>query len=211
MKTVYTGGTFDLFHDGHVNFLSKCRSIGDKVVVALNTDEFVTRYKNKSPIHTLKQRISILKSCRYVDDVVINEDGEDSKPSILKVKPDFIAVGSDWAKKDYFKQLQVSRQWLDDHQITICYFDYTEGISSTEIRASLIPSFETIPFIFVIFSPEFSSSRLYKRDINTESWSCYSWHHRWIKIDDLDSATALLAYNQAQYVFSCPPDTVINI
>ena len=49
-KIVYTGGTFDLFHAGHVNFLKQCKKIGDQVVVALNTDEFIFDYKGKSPI-----------------------------------------------------------------------------------------------------------------------------------------------------------------
>jgi len=47
-KVLYTGGTFDLFHYGHVNFLKKCHSICDNVVVALNTDEFISQYKSSS-------------------------------------------------------------------------------------------------------------------------------------------------------------------
>jgi cytidyltransferase-like protein len=47
-KILYTGGTFDLFHYGHVNFLKKCYSVCETVIVALNTDDFVQKYKNKS-------------------------------------------------------------------------------------------------------------------------------------------------------------------
>jgi len=49
-KIVYTGGTFDLFHPGHVNFLKNCKKIGDYVIVSLNTDEFIERYKKSKPI-----------------------------------------------------------------------------------------------------------------------------------------------------------------
>ena len=47
--TVYTGGTFDLLHAGHVKFLRRCAEFG-RVVVALNTDEFVEQYKGRKPI-----------------------------------------------------------------------------------------------------------------------------------------------------------------
>jgi cytidyltransferase-like protein len=43
-KTLYTGGSFDVYHYGHMNFLNKCRSLADKIVVSLNTDEFIKEY-----------------------------------------------------------------------------------------------------------------------------------------------------------------------
>lgn len=134
MKTVYTGGTFDLFHIGHLNLLAHCKKIGDRVVVALNTDDFVVQYKHKLPVWSFKQREAMLRACRYVDDVVPNTDGEDSKPTILDVKPDFIVVGSDWATKDYYAQMKFTQAWLDDHGITLVYVPYTQEISSTLLR-----------------------------------------------------------------------------
>ena len=136
-KIVYTGGTFDLFHSGHVNLLKQCKKIGDKVVVSLNTDEFIEKYKGKRPIISYEDREKVLRSCRYVDDVVPNIGGEDSKPSILQVNPDFIVIGSDWAKRDYYTQMMFTQDWLDKNGILLIYIPYSEGISTTDIKKRL--------------------------------------------------------------------------
>ena len=85
MKILYTGGTFDLFHYGHANFLKKCKTLADKVVVSLNTDEFILKYKGKSPIMNYKERELSLLYCKFVDSVIANVGGEDSKISIEKI------------------------------------------------------------------------------------------------------------------------------
>ncbi len=133
-KILYTGGTFDLFHPGHTNFLKHCNSLCSSVVVALNTDEFILEYKGTAPIMNYKEREEMLLSCKYVDRVVENIGGSDSKPSILNVKPNIIAIGDDWAKKDYYSQMQFSQQWLDDEGILLIYIPYMKGISSTIMK-----------------------------------------------------------------------------
>lgn len=136
MAKVYTGGTFDLFHSGHVNLLKQCKKIanGGEVVVCLNTDEFVFKFKSKKPVCSYRDREAVLLSCRYVDRVIKNTGGEDSKPTILDVKPDFIVVGSDWAKKDYYSQMMFTQEWLDKHNILLVYVPYGNYSSSTAIR-----------------------------------------------------------------------------
>ena len=135
-KILYTGGTFDLFHYGHVNFLKQWYLLCDHVVVALNTDEFVCKYKSK-PIMNYEERKLSLLSCQYVKDVIPNTFGQDSKPTILLVKPQIIAVGDDWAQKDYYKQMSFTQQWLEDNGIVLVYIPYTKGISSSEIKKRL--------------------------------------------------------------------------
>ena len=130
---VYTGGTFDHFHAGHVNFLKACNYYG-RVVVALNTDRFIKEFKGKPPIMEYHERETVLRSCKYVYDVVPNLSGTDSKPTIVSVHPDYIIVGSDWKKKDYYKQMQFTPQWLKEQGIILIYLPYTEGISTTEIK-----------------------------------------------------------------------------
>jgi glycerol-3-phosphate cytidylyltransferase len=132
---VYTGGTFDLFHRGHVRLLRACARLGS-VTVALNTDEFVQQFKGK-PTCTYDERLEVLQACRYVDHVVCNTDGADSKPTIEEVRPDIILVGSDWASKDYHAQMGFTQDWLDERRILLLYHDYTKGISSTAIRGRL--------------------------------------------------------------------------
>jgi glycerol-3-phosphate cytidylyltransferase len=136
---LYTGGTFDLFHAGHANFLKHCRKLADEVVVCLNTDEFVEEFKGKRPIIPYEQRESVLLSCKYVDKVIKNIGGKDSKPTILQVVPDIIAIGDDWAKKDYFEQMQFTREWLESMNITLVYIPCVnkEVLSSSVIKTRL--------------------------------------------------------------------------
>lgn len=137
MVKVYTGGTFDLFHSGHVNILKKCRElvgVDGKVFVSLNTDSFVESYKGRPPVCTYSERKQVLEACRYVDEVIENVGGADSKPAILSVKPDLIVIGSDWENRDYYSQMGFTSDWLKAHDIALLYVPYTEGISTTEIK-----------------------------------------------------------------------------
>ena len=133
MGIVYTGGTFDLFHAGHVRFLQRCAEFGE-VVVSLNTDEFIEEYKKKPPVLSYSDRREVLLACRYVSRVIPNVGGTDSKPAILAVDPDMVVIGSDWARKDYYKQMGFTQDWLDERGIGLAYIPYTQGISSTVIK-----------------------------------------------------------------------------
>ena len=138
---VYTGGTFDLFHVGHLNLLKRCHEIAGwtgQVIVSLNTDEFVYKYKGKNPVIPYEDRKAILESCKYVDLVMENYGQEDSKQSILLAQLiDIIAIGSDWARKDYYKQMNFDQDWLDSQRISLIYIPYTSGISSTKIKEKI--------------------------------------------------------------------------
>jgi glycerol-3-phosphate cytidylyltransferase len=134
MKTLYTGGNFDILHVGHFNFLQKCSQLADRVVVSLNTDEFIQEFKGQAPIMTYAERKQALAYCQYVDEVIPNFAGQNSKPTIISADPDIIAVGDDWAHKDYYTQMQFTQQWLDDNNIVLVYIPYTKGISTTEIK-----------------------------------------------------------------------------
>ncbi len=137
--TVYTGGTFDILHPGHLAFLERCKQIAGsgEVVVSLNTDEFIELYKGEPPVMTFEERKTMLESCVYVDRVVANVGAHDSTIAIEQVKPDVIVVGSDWARRNYYGQMCFDQDWLDERGIMLCYVPYTQGISSTEIKARL--------------------------------------------------------------------------
>jgi glycerol-3-phosphate cytidylyltransferase len=139
MNVVYTGGTFDLFHSGHVNLLKRCREIaGDGlVIVSLNTDDFIFQFKNKKPVCSEDERAEVLLACRYVDRVVMNVGGADSKIAIDQVQPNYIVVGSDWAEKDYYAQMSFDQGWLDERGIGLVYVPYTKTISSTAIKGRM--------------------------------------------------------------------------
>lgn len=132
---LYTGGTFDLFHWGHENFLKQCSMIADQVVVSLNTDEFVYKYKLEYPRMVYEERAKTLQNCPYVDSVIQNTHGADSKPAILSISPNIIAIGSDWASKDYYTQMSFSPEWLQKHNIVLVYIPYSQKISSSYIKS----------------------------------------------------------------------------
>lgn len=134
--SVYTGGTFDLFHAGHVEFLRRCAELGS-VTVSLNEDEFIEKYKGKRPVISYQERKDVLLGCRWVDRVVPNVGGVDSRVAISLSNPDLIVVGSDWARRDYYAQMQFDQDWLDERGIGLVYIPYTKGISSTAIKERL--------------------------------------------------------------------------
>jgi len=134
-KILYTGGTFDLFHYGHVNLLRQCKLVSDKVVVSLNTDEFIQEYKGVTPILSYDERVKSLFGCKYVDEVIPNTGGADSKPAILKSGANIVAIGTDWVTRDYYKQMNFTQSWLDNHGIVLIYLpDSRNLISTTEIK-----------------------------------------------------------------------------
>ncbi len=93
---VLVGGCFDVLHPGHVIFLKKAKKIAQKLVVLLESDAKIKKIKgNNRPIYSQKDRALILKSLRFVDEVIllpnINKE-KDYEKYIKKIKPDFIAT-----------------------------------------------------------------------------------------------------------------------
>ncbi len=134
MKVIYIGGTFDLLHPGHIRLFQAAKKIAGFVVVSLNTDEFIKEYKGKPSAIDYQGRREMLESCRYVDEVIENIGGYDSKPAIERANPDFILHGDDWTGEAYLKQLGLTQDWLDEKNITLLYVPYTKGISTPEIK-----------------------------------------------------------------------------
>lgn len=134
---VYTGGTFDLPHVGHVDLLNWCRKLAGpkgKVIVSLNRDDFVKKYKGEAPMMKYKERYRVLNSMEIVDKVIPNTGGKDSRPAILEVQPDIVAIGSDWLRKDYMKQMHFTPKWLEDHGIALIYIPRQLDISSSGLK-----------------------------------------------------------------------------
>lgn len=138
---MYTGGTFDLFHEGHLELLEACRRMAGNglVIVAVNTDEFIARFKHRPPVQNTRERIAMLKACRYVDMVVPNVGEEDSKVTIelCETPIDIVAIGSDWAGRDYYGQMGFTKEWLDERNIVLVYVDRRTGQSTTNLKQKL--------------------------------------------------------------------------
>ena len=133
MKTAYIGATFDLPHYGHMILIGEAKKLADTVVVVLNTDEFVQRFKHKKPILSLDERIMTMKGLKHVDIIDINIGGEDSKPMLLKYKPDYIIFGDDYDIERYKKQIGVDDTFLSEHNMKLVQLPYTKTISTTNI------------------------------------------------------------------------------
>ena len=137
---VITLGTFDLFHVGHVRLLERCRLLSGpgQVTVGLNSDAFVTRYKGRRPVIGYDDRAAVLEACRHVDAVVANDQNPSASAVILASQAEAIVVGNDWEGRDYSGQLGLPKHWFRDAGIRIIYVPYTEGVSSTSIRAAVL-------------------------------------------------------------------------
>ena len=122
MKKVFTNGCFDILHRGHFELLQYCKTLG-YVVVGLNSDESVKVLKGKNrPFFSEKDRIFMLKSCKYVDEVIAFS--EKTPYNLIKqVKPDIIVKGGDYKEEDVVGH--------DLAQVNI--FNYVEGYSTTKI------------------------------------------------------------------------------
>lgn len=133
---VYTGATFDVTHAGHVNFLRQVKELfpNCKLVVSLNTDDFIERYKGKKPLFNYEERSKLIIGTGYVDLVIPNSGGEDSKPAVLLSGASVVAIGSDWLKKNYLAQMSFTEEWLRENGISLIYIPYTDNISTTEIK-----------------------------------------------------------------------------
>jgi rfaE bifunctional protein nucleotidyltransferase chain/domain len=95
-KIVFTNGCFDILHVGHADYLSKAKSLGDILVVGINSDASVRRIKGeKRPILPQQMRAYLLDNLKPVDYVVIFE--EDTPLELIKaIKPDVLVKGADW-------------------------------------------------------------------------------------------------------------------
>ena len=129
----YMGGVFDLFHIGHLNILRNAKSLCDKLVVGVTTDRLVS-YKHKKAVIPYSERAEIVRSIRYVD-IVIPQDEIDKYEIWAKINFDILFVGSDWHNN--FKWNLYERK-LKTKGVRIIYFPYTKGTSSTLINEILI-------------------------------------------------------------------------
>lgn len=136
MIKLYTGGSFDVPHIGHNIFFEECKFYfpDSHLVVALNTDDFIMRFKGAPPLFTYKEREEYLKYISFIDEIVPNIAGEDSKITISQQNPNVIVIGNDWLEKDYCKQMTFNAKWLSEKRIALCYLPRYADISTTLIK-----------------------------------------------------------------------------
>lgn len=128
----YTAGVFDLFHIGHLNLLKNAKGMCDKLIVGVTTDDLVL-YKGKHSMIPFQDRIEIVRSIKYVD-AVVPQDNMDKLTMCKKLGASYLFVGDDWYATEKWKQYEKE---FSEAGIKIIYFPYTKGVSSTKITEAL--------------------------------------------------------------------------
>lgn len=126
MKTVITYGTFDVLHFGHVNLLRRAKELGDRLIVAVSSDQFNSG-KHKSSLLNYENRRAVVEAIRYVDLVIPEETWEQKIKDVEKYSVDIFVIGDDWEGEfDFLKEY-----------CEVVYLPRTEGVSSTNIKDQL--------------------------------------------------------------------------
>ena len=126
-KIVFTNGVFDLVHSGHVELLNFAKTLGDKLVVGLNSDNSTRLLKgDKRPINKEEDRKNIIQSLRAVDEVIVF-DSIDTTDLINNLNPDIIVKGGEWTVEEVRE-----RDKIPDN-IEVYVYPFKEGYSSTNI------------------------------------------------------------------------------
>jgi glycerol-3-phosphate cytidylyltransferase len=128
----YTTGVYDLFHIGHLNLLKNARGMCDRLVVGVTVDELV-QYKGKTAVIPFEERVEIVRACRYVDAVVPQYDMDKLKVC-KELGATYMFVGDDWYGTEKWKEYEKE---FAREGISIVYFPYTRGVSSTKISQAL--------------------------------------------------------------------------
>lgn len=128
--TGYTTGVFDLFHIGHLNILKNAKNECDHLIVGVTSDTLAAQKKGKSPIIPFSERIAIVESIKYVDDVV-PQNSYDKFLAWKTLKFDIMFVGDDWKGTDLWQGIEKD---FAQTGVIIRYLPYTRHTSSSLIK-----------------------------------------------------------------------------
>lgn len=127
---VYTCGTFDLFHLGHLRMIEHARGLGETVIVAVSTDKLVEEYKGIRPIVPFEERLEIVRNIQGVD-LAVPQHSQDKYAAWERIAFDVWVVGDDWFGAEKYENY---RRQLTEVGVDCVFLPYTAGISSTQRR-----------------------------------------------------------------------------
>jgi len=130
----YAAGVFDMFHIGHLNVLRRASEACDRLIIGVSSDELVHGIKHKWPVVPFHERVEIVQSIRYVDEVVVQDD-IDKLVAWDRHRFDRLFVGDDHAGEAMWEHLQRKFPTLG---VEIVYLPYTTHTSSTLLRERLL-------------------------------------------------------------------------
>jgi rfaE bifunctional protein nucleotidyltransferase chain/domain len=122
---VWTNGCFDVLHRGHFEMFKYAKSLGDELIVGIDSDDKVRKDKGANrPFNSVEDRKFALECIRYIDKVVVFDSRQDLEDKIKRLSPDVMIIGSDWKGKEV-----IGEQYCTE----LKFFDRMEGYSTTSI------------------------------------------------------------------------------
>ena len=122
---VWTNGCFDVLHRGHFEMFKYAKSLGDELIVGIDSDDKVKKDKGPNrPHNNVEDRKFALECIKYIDEVVVFDTRQDLEDKIRQRSPDIMIVGSDWKEKEV-----VGEQYCTE----LKFFDRIDGYSTTNI------------------------------------------------------------------------------
>jgi len=132
LKVVFTNGCFDILHPGHIKYLARARALGDRLIVAINSDSSVRKIKGKTrPIFSQKARALLVGAFEFVDYVIIFSDN--TPLNLIKaLKPDILVKGADWQRQD-----MVGSKIVSSYKGKVARIAFVKGYSTSSIIAKI--------------------------------------------------------------------------
>ena len=130
----YTAGTFDMFHIGHLNLLQNARRQCDQLIVGVNTDELVLKYKSKTTVVPLEERIQIVGAIHCVAKAVV-VDSLDKTQYHQQLGFNKLFIGDDWKGN---QRWELTQKEMADIGVRVVFLPYTKVTSSTILREKLL-------------------------------------------------------------------------
>ena len=129
-KTVFVNGTFDILHRGHLELLNYAKSLGEYVVVGIDSDRRVRKMKGPNrPVNSADDRGLMLVNLKSVDEVRFFANDRELENMVKDVKPDVMVVGSDWKGKSV-----IGSYWAAE----LKFFDRIENYATTNTIQRII-------------------------------------------------------------------------
>lgn len=131
-SVVFTNGCFDLLHYGHIHYLAEAASLGQRLVVGLNSDASIKRLKGPTrPIQTVDSRLYVVAALTFVDLVVLFED-DTPLELIQTLQPDVLVKGGDWKVADIVGSKEVLAGGGAVYSL-----DFVQGYSTTQLEQKI--------------------------------------------------------------------------
>ena len=129
-KIGYTQGVYDMFHIGHLNLLNNAKNLCDFLIVGINSDVLVQKYKHKTTVISEEERRIIVKNIKAVDKAVV-VNTLDKIELWKQLQFHAIFIGDDWKGNPRWDKTE---QDLSEFGVDLIYLPHTDGISSTLLR-----------------------------------------------------------------------------